>query len=175
MDDRDAAIQALLDKDAIRDVILRYARGIDRHDAGLMASAYHPDATDDHGAYVGDAAGFIAYANEVHSADFVAHQHHMTNCLIDLDGDRARGETYYLAVLRTNGGGLMAVGGRYLDQFERRDGGWAISDRTTLVDWNGELTGAPATHVAQFLAGGWGETDPSYLRATGPLRAALAG
>ena len=43
------AIQALLDKQAITDVINLYLRGADRADIDLIAAAYHPDAIEDHG------------------------------------------------------------------------------------------------------------------------------
>ncbi len=39
--------------EAIRQAALRYCRGVDRLDAELMFSAYHDDATDDHGVFVG--------------------------------------------------------------------------------------------------------------------------
>ena len=37
------------DQQAIRDVLARYWRGIDRGDADLVRSTYHPDARDAHG------------------------------------------------------------------------------------------------------------------------------
>lgn len=41
-------LQELLDRQAIYDVMMRYCRGVDRFDADLITSAYHPDARDDH-------------------------------------------------------------------------------------------------------------------------------
>lgn len=58
-------LQRLLDKDEIREVILRYTRGVDRHDDATIASAYHPDATDDHGPYIGNREGLIDHVNTV--------------------------------------------------------------------------------------------------------------
>ena len=48
----------LSDHDAIRQVAARYARGVDRLDGDLMKSAYWPEATDDHGVFVGNAMAF---------------------------------------------------------------------------------------------------------------------
>lgn len=56
--DCQAMIQNLLDKEAIRDCLYRYCRGIDRADEAILRSAYWPDAHDRHGAYVGDVEGF---------------------------------------------------------------------------------------------------------------------
>lgn len=174
MDDRDEAIRRLIDKDAIREVTVRYARGIDRHDAEIMASAYHPGATDDHGGYAGTAAGFVAYANDVHADGFVAHQHYMTNQTIALAGDAADVETYYLAVLRRKEGGLLAVGGRYLDHMTRAPGGWAIAHRNTTIEWSGEFAELPGDTLGGFLAGRWDRDDISYHPPHRPLRGTRA-
>ncbi|MCB2109209.1 MAG: nuclear transport factor 2 family protein, partial [Rhodobacteraceae bacterium] len=40
-------IAALLDKEEIRDVLMRYGRGVDRADADLLRSCYHPDAIEE--------------------------------------------------------------------------------------------------------------------------------
>jgi len=55
----ETALQRLLDKDAIRDCIHRYCRGIDRADEAALLSSYWPDAYDNHGAYAGPVEGFF--------------------------------------------------------------------------------------------------------------------
>ena len=87
-------IRRLLDKEAIREVLLRYARGIDRHDDDLMASAYHPDAIDDHGAYIGDPQGLIRHAHDTHSRNWSVHHHFVSNLLHhrQVVGDEQTGE-----------------------------------------------------------------------------------
>ncbi|MCJ7436647.1 MAG: nuclear transport factor 2 family protein, partial [Acidimicrobiia bacterium] len=54
-------LQDLAAQQEIRDVLIRYTRGIDRMDADLVRSTYHPDAHDDHGAYQGGVDGFIEW------------------------------------------------------------------------------------------------------------------
>ena len=44
----------LIAREQIRDVVYRYARGVDRRDFALVRGCYHPDATDDHGRFVGN-------------------------------------------------------------------------------------------------------------------------
>ena len=48
-------VEQLSDLQCIRDTALRYCRGVDRLDEDLMKSAYWPDATDNHGTFIGNA------------------------------------------------------------------------------------------------------------------------
>ena len=45
------AILELLDREAIRDCLHRYSRGIDRRDFDLLKTVFWQDAIDEHGAY----------------------------------------------------------------------------------------------------------------------------
>lgn len=162
------ALQALLDKDAIREVSLRYTRGIDRHDEELLRSAYHDDAKDDHGAFIGSGSAFVEYANRVHTQNWVCHQHYVTNQVIDLDGDTAHCESYFMATLKRADGICDFVGGRYVDRIERRNDVWAVADRVCMVEWNIEAKpGEASFNPSIFVAATWDRSDPSYLR---PLR-----
>ena len=60
------ALDEMLAREEIRQCLLRYTRGIDRHDTALVASAYHADAIDDHTDYIGLGSGLGAHANAVH-------------------------------------------------------------------------------------------------------------
>lgn len=42
-------LDELLDREAIRDCLARYCRGVDRLDRALLLSTYWPGAEDDHG------------------------------------------------------------------------------------------------------------------------------
>jgi hypothetical protein len=168
-EDRDRqALRRLLDKEEIREACLKYTRGIDRHDDELASRAYHADAVDDHGSFIGEARRFIKHVGELHARNWNMHHHYVTNQTIDLDGDTAHVETYYLAALRREEGTIDLAGGRYIDRFERREGRWAIADRACLVEWLGEL-GKPGGVVdtSVFLQGSWDRRDLSYQR---PLR-----
>jgi SnoaL-like domain len=57
-------IQELLDKEDIRDLLLRCARGMDRSDWELVLSCYHDDAVDDHGAYRGGARDYVDWLSK---------------------------------------------------------------------------------------------------------------
>ncbi|HEY3654702.1 MAG TPA: nuclear transport factor 2 family protein [Steroidobacteraceae bacterium] len=158
-------LRRLLDKEAIRDALMRYARGIDRHDDEIAAQAYHAGATDDHGWYVGNPAGLLDRARELHSRTSDVHHHYVMNQTIDLDGDMAHVETYYLAAMRRPEGPIDMVGGRYIDKFERRGLRWAIVNRVCLVEWTGALDKTDiATNADLFNRGTWDRTDVSYQR-----------
>jgi hypothetical protein len=136
-----STLQALLDKDAIRDCLYRYARGVDRADEALLRSAYWPDAHDCHGAYRGGVDGFIAQAlPRLRAGGRGVHQ--ISNMLIELHGDLAAVESSFLALQTTAAAPAQAtfLCGRYLDRFERRGGEWRIADRTVVYDWIEERT-----------------------------------
>ncbi len=133
-----SALQSLLDREAIRECLYRYCRGVDRRDEAALRSAYWPDATDRHGPYHGSAEGFIDWALEKLKGSTARGVHRISNILIDLRGEQAFVESYFDALQeeRDGEGRLLEVilSGRYLDRFERRDGEWRILARTVVYD-----------------------------------------
>jgi hypothetical protein len=148
----------LLDKQAITEVIMTYARAIDRLDEDLLRSVFHPDSQHAHG-FVGPSSDpslpsspgapgdFVAFAFEILRTLTRTH-HQLGNIFIELDGDDAYTETYFSAYhrMRAKGDPLASdgaydtemdwlVGGRYIDRMQRREGVWKISHRTGLTDW----------------------------------------
>ncbi len=167
----DPALQALLDERAIRDVILRYCRGIDRMDRDLVRSCYHAGATDSHGSFTGTVDEFIEWVWRV-LLRYTSTMHFVGNMLVEPDGDdRARVETYGVAFHRTDGGdaaGNLVIGFRYVDAFARRpvDGGsarWRIAARVAVTDW--VRVDRPEDHwpiAPGMLTGRRDRTDPVY-------------
>ena len=93
-----AALERLLDRQAIMDVLARYCAGVDRLDAELLASCYHPDATDDHGVFRGTGHDFAAHVVAVLERHAAATHHQLGQVLVDfLDAGVARVESYVLA------------------------------------------------------------------------------
>ena len=134
--DLEAAVVALQDRQAIHDVLMTYSRAVDRLDRELLLSVYHPDAVDDHGVFVGSPVEFADWVIAMHTASHLSHQHCQFNSTVDLDGDVAHTETYYMFVgLNRTGEPLAVSGGRYLDRLEKRDGRWAIALRVCVRDW----------------------------------------
>lgn len=151
----------------IGQVLLRYCRGVDRGDREMIRSVYHPDATDDHGTWTGLGVDFADYIVDSLDRATGTSQHHVTSSFIEVDGDRASAESYFLAFHPTRDTAgedtLAFVGGRYLDRFERRDGDWRISERRVVLDWTRErLDGAPWASTSAFAQGARREQDPSW-------------
>ena len=152
----------------IRAVLARYCRGIDRGDVDLIASCYHEGAYDDHGTFKGSPREFAEVVVARMDSTGVLGQHNVTNVVLELDGDTARGESYFVtfnpeADAVTGEGRVQRVLGRYLDVFERRDGVWKIASRQVLIDAaEGESDGSPWARLEDFTRGARGPTDPSY-------------
>ncbi|ABW14082.1 nuclear transport factor 2 family protein [Frankia sp. Mgl5] len=166
-----AAIQQLLDKQAIREATMRYCRGVDRCDPDLISSAYHPDAIDDHGdqRYSGRTVG-RGVADLVRSAKVSMNQ--VTNQLITLHDDRTAGcETYFTVwrSIETEGEDrvLLAIG-RYIDRFERREGEWKIAHRLVIVDLTHVVPASGLMRPSRPGLGSRDRNDPSYAALESP-------
>ena len=162
-----AALQAMLDKHALHELVLTYCRAADRRDFRLMRSLYHDDAIDDHGAmFSGPVDDFIAWIPSV-MAGFEATAHSVSNALFVVDGDKANGEIYAHAYHRTHPPDAqeIVIGGRYLDRYERRAGVWKFIHRSLALDWCNVRPVNPEDY-RQFAAGAaLGQAsaeDPSY-------------
>lgn len=134
----DLALQSLLDKEAIRECLYRYCRGIDRVDEDALRSAYWPDATDHHGPFVGTANGFIDWAVErLRTSRRMVHM--IGNISIVLQGSVAAVESYFQAFQEDRNANdepeETFMCGRYVDLFERRDSEWRIASRKVVFDW----------------------------------------
>jgi hypothetical protein len=134
-----AKLQELLDREAIRDCLYRYCRGIDRADEASLRSSYWPDANDRHGAYVGSAEGFIQAALGIFKTN-PRNIHQVSNILIEFTGPTgAAVETYFTALQRApDKEGVVRqvlLCGRYCDRFEKRGDEWRVADRTVVYDW----------------------------------------
>jgi len=131
-----AGLQAILDRESIRECLYRYCRGIDRADEAILRSTYWPDATDCHGAYRGSADGFIVQAI-THLQRGGRGVHQVSNILIELHGDVAAVESSFLALQASAAQPEIEtfLAGRYVDRFEKRDGQWRVAQRTVVYDW----------------------------------------
>ncbi|MCX4091952.1 nuclear transport factor 2 family protein [Nocardia sp. alder85J] len=133
--DLEQRLRRLEDRAEILDCVARHARGCDRHDAELISSAYHPDASDQHGNATNTGADYADWANAAHAATSQVHTHNITTHSCEIDGDTAHAESYSIVVLLgADGRTAQFVSGRYLDRLERRNGHWRIALRRSTVE-----------------------------------------
>lgn len=132
-----AALDDIIDREKIRDCLARLSRGEDRRDAELIKASYWPDATDDHGVFVGSFAEYLAWV--VPGAPSIpVTLHTLGQSLIELKGGTAAVETHITAYHRIDMGAQhrdIVIGGRYLDRMEKRGKEWRIAHRIMLYDW----------------------------------------
>ncbi len=171
----DAKLQNLIDRQEISDCLTRFSRGMDRFDRECYLSAFHDDAVVAAGPFVGSAADCYDWAVPMHEAGQILTHHALLNNTVEIDGDIAHSETYYMFVARNHpyGGGtdesLMMAGGRYIDRLEKRDGQWKIALRTNIIEYSGLPTALPLPFgdVPDIAVNGISardKSDPSYTR-----------
>jgi hypothetical protein len=174
--DKAARLDELLERQDILDCLTRFSRGMDRFDKALFLSAFHTDATIAAGPFVGGPEALYDWASQVHEQGQIATHHNLLNHTVDIKGDVAHSELYYLFVGRNRDDTNWIAGGRYIDRLERRNGAWKIALRTNAIEWSGlvptlpipfadvpgiELNGVPSRS----------KSDPSYTRPLANKRA----
>jgi hypothetical protein len=166
---REKQAQALLDKQAIWDRIMLYARGIDRRDWDLVRSCFSDGAVDEHGAFNGPLDEFVPWIQEA-SARYSMTMHTVGNVQIELDGDTAHAETYVTAYHRLperNGEPRkdFMVGARWNDRLDHHEDDWLISHRQVVWDWNKiEPVGREWDFNENYITARRDRQDPVYDR-----------
>jgi hypothetical protein len=155
-------VRYLKDRADILDCMNRYTRGADRLDRELLLSAYHPDATDDRGAFTGGPEARVDWL--LAFLRTLAHtSHHISNFTFEIDGDVAHCESYVITTLLPEGSETVTIGGaRYIDRFERRAGEWRIAHREAVMDFT--FTAANDGIPPGAMQGLRGKADRSYAR-----------
>ena len=127
-------IEQLLAIEACREAARRYSYGVDHLDTDVMKSAYWPDATDDHGVFVGNAWEFADRVVGSHDRwTWTMHTIFNHRVEIEPDGAHARGEAYNVSYLFEGDQRRLSTWyGRYLDTYERRGDEWRISHRVCV-------------------------------------------
>ena len=134
----DPKILELQDREAIRDCLHRYSRGIDRRDFELLKTVFWPDAIDEHGAYNGPVSEFWARVDQ-RTKHWERTMHSLSQIIIDLDGEEASVETYFTAYhKKPKADGTWFdeyVAGRYIDRMVKKCDEWRIQHRVVAFEW----------------------------------------
>jgi hypothetical protein len=169
--------QEVADRLAITEQIYRYCRSVDRLDVALGHRVFHPDSYADFGLYRGSGRGWIDFICQEHRK-FLHHSHQVTNIVIELAGERAGSEAYVTATLRAHEGERLMqrqFWARYVDEWSRRDGAWAIDRRECVIDFDSLAEVSPIAEHHRSRRDG---DDPSYaalgLANLGPANPGMA-
>lgn len=131
-------IAALLDKEAVADVIRRYAYGIDTRDEALVRACFDPDADIIGTVSTGPLREYLPRLLEDVNG-YGATMHQLGTQLIDVHSDRATAKSYAVARHFRDPEGteeVFVVGVRYDDSLRRDDGGgWRIVERHVVPIW----------------------------------------
>lgn len=156
------AVQAMLDKMEIGEVLARYMRAVDRGDLDSLRACYLPGAVEEHGGvYNGSAEEYVNGIAAMLTHPRALTTHCLSNVLIELDGDTARAECYVTAFARVrtpDGKGDTITVARMVDDFARLDGRWGIRRRQLLWEWNHDMD------VSEGWIFGMLVPDPATLR-----------
>lgn len=157
----------LMDCEAIREVLYRYCRAVDRLDVELLKSCYWPEAYDTHWWHNATGHEFAEHVVGDVLTNAFASEHSLSNPMIDLDGTHAFVETRCLVLhrLRLNDGEFLdqQAHARYLDLFEKREGEWKLIYRHVVVDADRESRNPNLYKIRDSRAiGRHGTDDPVY-------------
>ena len=133
------ALQDLLDRAEIGDLLARYSTALDNRDWALLGSVFVPDALCDYGA-LGNPHGLDEITSLIRGTigDLDATQHLVGNVVVEVRGDEATADCYLISqhIRRdTPGGDHYFLGGRYHDRVVRTPAGWRIAHRTLHRMW----------------------------------------
>jgi uncharacterized protein (TIGR02246 family) len=173
-------VRELLDREALRDLVARYALAVDDHDLESLATMFHPDAVFDRDGHVANGWDEIAstLAGSMRGVRRMLHTPHAA--VVELTGaDEAAATSSGHAELVTSRGVLLAAY-RYRDSFLRWEGRWVFTRRevrfvyaTSASDYAATL---PSLDRVRFpgepsRASAVVPLDPIDDHAAGPVRA----
>jgi hypothetical protein len=142
----------------IRDIVSRYCWALDTGDVEGFVACFCSD-----GMLVWDA---FDVPLEWRGSDALHHfatflrdqpntagrQHHVTNLMLEADGEDARGKAYVAVALRQGDGPhALNVMGWYEDRFRREGGHWRIAERV-IRDWSGPVLAKIAGQTGERVA-----------------------
>ena len=133
-------LDALLDREAIRELQTRYALALDAKDWDLLRTVFTEDAVADYGELAALNEGLEAIVERCRLAldGLDSSQHLLGNHWVEVDGDAARAGCYLHAqhhLVSPSGLNTFVVGGTYRDELIRTPEGWRINRRTLEATW----------------------------------------
>lgn len=142
------ALQWLIDREALRQLMVDYFCGVDAHDFERVGACFTPDVRANYGQLYQGREALIEFIRGVRFFDTTLHC--MGGQLFELAGDEARMLT---GAMVTHHGrkpdgerfGYHNSGGRYVDALVREDGRWFVRERGGPPAWPAVATPPPET------------------------------
>lgn len=132
-------LSAIIDRQEIINLLIKYTIAVDTKDWALMAQCFLSDAVADYGEDFGYYEGYSAIEAVVKSYHLVdVSQHMLSNFVVEINEDSANTICYLHAqhyLPGAKGGDTYTIGGTYRDELIRTDDGWRIKKRTLSVIW----------------------------------------
>jgi SnoaL-like domain len=140
-------LRQLLERQAIVDLLLRYASTIDAKDYATLRSLFTEDIHAQYGDTVVDGAdALLAWIDGMTKT--ATWQHHMLNVYhVDFVSDtEAKTLTYHTSHQTTTDAPdrCRKIVARYYDTVRKVDGRWLIADKHMQIGWTQEFTADPA-------------------------------
>ena len=137
--DLERAVQDILDRQQIADVLYRYASTVDYKDYPTMRSLFTDDAVGQYGSTaepIHGADNIVAWIDSM-TQDRVWQHHKLTVYHVDIDGDVARTLTYHTShqIAEGDPDTVIVIVARYKDALRRENGSWKIFDKFMEVGW----------------------------------------
>lgn len=134
----EAQLRALLDKQEIADLAVRYVLALDAHDWDALRNCFVAEPVFVHPG--GRLEGFDAILARSRGAlERLDSSHHLLgSVLVEVSGDTARCVSYFTGQhvrLGAPGGDLYTVAGSYTDRVVRLPDGWRIAERVQAYSW----------------------------------------
>ena len=148
--DLERRVQAIEDRLAIEDVIIRYANAVDSQDDELLASCFTDDAT---ASFAGVPAGpggaaIVAFLASLRGVAVIGSMHRFGNVVVTLHGDEADVQSRAVVYgVRGEPLQLRMRGITYHDHFVRTSAGWRIGRRVHSPSWEGAAENLPLTPI----------------------------
>ncbi|MFG2526741.1 nuclear transport factor 2 family protein [Streptomyces sp. NPDC048516] len=132
-------LRVLEDKEALRALMIRGWRALDRKDWQAWIACWADDAVLEFGPWEQiHGKDAVRATVEAAEAPYPSMQHHILNMHFDMDGDRATGIGYMWFVAVTEAGKTSspyAMGGPYDWEFSRGPNGWLLTRQRLGVWW----------------------------------------
>ena len=153
----DAALQHVIDRTAIVELLTQYWMHVDRRDWEPVKGIFVPGTLVDYSDLlpIGDAVAAEAVVDRIAEAIqiYAVTVHNMGNCEVVIDGDAATAESvivahHVYADPERQGGKLPVAGLRYRDRLVRTAAGWRVEHRRATTDWRAWWEPRTPTYVA---------------------------